>query len=52
MEKITNYLQEHFTSRILKQHQVDNNMSYQDLMVKTATVSTIADSFSSEISLG
>ena len=37
MENIANYLQAHFTSKILNQDQVDDNISYQDLMMKTAT---------------
>ena len=37
MKNIPNYLEAHFTSKILNQDQVDNNMRYQDLMMKTAT---------------
>ena len=38
MEKLTKYLQEHLTSRMLRLDKTDNDKLYQDLMVKTATL--------------
>ena len=38
MEKLTNYLQEHLTSKMLRLDKADNDRHYQDLMVKTATL--------------